>query len=752
MIALIANHFRLVINDITVYHYHIDINGDIKSSSSGSSEESKNKMRKLKQKENRLVFEALVQQNKEYFCEQSTRTPVKYPVFDGNTNVYTAMRLKEDTFEKIVEVDFDGKNFKLIVNIKLTQKIDLSQINLFYDGVVNEVPREAMQAIDIILRHGPTNNRVPIANSLYPKWDERNASKRVNIDRTGNKQVVFGHYQSMRLTKVGPTLLVDRSATAFYTAGSLLSYLSQLYETSEDKLEVDKRDVRWLRDQLKGLRIYTTHLPYKRPYTIKDVSDKTPANTQFEFKEKDGKLLKTTVKKYFEETYNKKINYDHLPCIIPQGSKEIYLPLELCHLYPDQPVPKSQIDSDNTSMMVRTCGSQSPAERFSEVYEAVTNIKADSKQYLMEFNIEIDDKPLLVPGRVIDKPNTEGLNRQLGQKIHKSIPLQNWVFVNLKPDRVRDHHIQNFIHYLTGNISQLMGIQVSQPLKIWNYEKCSSDDIRRIFFGAQEECNKKNVKLQMILFVIPDESSVYTSIKLEGDIHQGIVTQCVKHKNVAFPPKGGVQANLLLKINAKLGGINRILKDLPDKPSVLNARVMIIGADVTHPAPADKLSSSVAACIGSYDKDHCIYSASIKVQERSAKAQAVEMIKEFDVMIKDLLDVYYKHNHNQYPQHIIYYRDGVSESQFEQVLNHELSKLLKGCDQKGFKPKVTFITVQKRHHTRFRPKDTNDPRVNRKGNIPPGTTVDTHVVHPTDFDFYLCSHEGIQVCFHFILF
>jgi hypothetical protein len=35
--------------------------------------------------------------------------------------------------------------------------------------------------------------------------------------------------------------------------------------------------------------------------------------------------------------------------------------------------------------------------------------------------------------------------------------------------------------------------------------------------------------------------------------------------------------------------------------------------------------------------------------------------------------------------------------------------------------------------------------VGRAFNIPPGTTVDEIVTHPTDFDFYLCSHEGPQV-------
>ena len=33
----------------------------------------------------------------------------------------------------------------------------------------------------------------------------------------------------------------------------------------------------------------------------------------------------------------------------------------------------------------------------------------------------------------------------------------------------------------------------------------------------------------------------------------------------------------------------------------------------------------------------------------------------------------------------------------------------------------------------------------QSGNVPPGTTVDVGITHPTEFDFYLCSHAGIQV-------
>nr|XP_023835711.1 protein argonaute-3-like [Salvelinus alpinus] len=45
--------------------------------------------------------------------------------------------------------------------------------------------------------------------------------------------------------------------------------------------------------------------------------------------------------------------------------------------------------------------------------------------------------------------------------------------------------------------------------------------------------------------------------------------------------------------------------------------------------------------------------------------------------------------------------------------------------EKDYQPGITYI-------------------VGRSGNIPAGTTVDTDITHPYEFDFYLCSHAGIQ--------
>ncbi|KAI8570399.1 hypothetical protein RHMOL_Rhmol01G0031100 [Rhododendron molle] len=94
-------------------------------------------------------------------------------------------------------------------------------------------------------------------------------------------------------------------------------------------------------------------------------------------------------------------------------------------------------------------------------------------------------------------------------------------------------------------------------------------------------------------------------------------------------------------------------------------------------------------------------------------------------------------------------RDGVSDGQFYQVLLYELDAIRKACAslEPSYQPPVTFIVVQKRHHTRLFANNHNDKSsTDKSGNILPGTPVDTKICHPTEFDFYLCSHAGIQLC------
>ena len=65
------------------------------------------------------------------------------------------------------------------------------------------------------------------------------------------------------------------------------------------------------------------------------------------------------------------------------------------------------------------------------------------------------------------------------------------------------------------------------------------------------------------------------------------------------------------------------------------------------------------------------------------------------------------HNTGKKPVKIIFYRDGVSEGQFDAVRMEEIAALQAAClflqKDGSYQPKITFIVVQKRHHTRFFP-------------------------------------------------
>lgn len=126
----------------------------------------------------------------------------------------------------------------------------------------------------------------------------------------------------------------------------------------------------------------------------------------------------------------------------------------------------------------------------------------------------------------------------------------------------------------------------------------------------------------------------------------------------------------------------------------------------------------------------------------------VEIIQDLeDIVHKQLLK--YKEKTKAVPKKIFYFRDGVSEGQFLQLLEYELISIRRACLRLNinYKPSVTFLVVQKRHHTRMFPKNSCDMD-GKFANVPSGTIIDTQITHPTELDFYLCSHASIQVSYY----
>src|SRR5699024_7572707 len=101
------------------------------------------------------------------------------------------------------------------------------------------------------------------------------------------------------------------------------------------------------------------------------------------------------------------------------------------------------------------------------------------------------------------------------------------------------------------------------------------------------------------------------------------------------------------------------------------SKTMIIGIDVTHPSQNEQVSSSIAAAVGSIDQDFTQYTASIRIQEKE-RCEIIET--NLEAMIGELLKEYQKKN-GQYPENLVIFRDGVSESQFSKVLDCEVKQV-----------------------------------------------------------------------------
>ena len=109
--------------------------------------------------------------------------------------------------------------------------------------------------------------------------------------------------------------------------------------------------------------------------------------------------------------------------------------------------------------------------------------------------------------------------------------------------------------------------------------------------------------------------------------------------------------------------------------------------------------------------------------------RAVLIILDLADMIKDLLRTFYQ-TCGAKPARILFYRDGVSEGQFAEVMNEEVKAIRAACNslEPGYSPKITFVVVRKRHHAGFIPLDQRG--ADRTGNCFPGTVVDSTIARP----------------------
>jgi len=120
------------------------------------------------------------------------------------------------------------------------------------------------------------------------------------------------------------------------------------------------------------------------------------------------------------------------------------------------------------------------------------------------------------------------------------------------------------------------------------------------------------------------------------------------------------------------------------------------------------------------------------------------MVQNLTAMLTERILAYEKAN-KRLPERMIVYRDGVSEGQYDLVLEKELPSIqsaFKKFKEGKWRPSLSIIICGKRHHARAYPGD--QANATRNGNTPAGTVWDKGVTDVFNHDFYLQAHNGLQ--------
>ena len=166
---------------------------------------------------------------------------------------------------------------------------------------------------------------------------------------------------------------------------------------------------------------------------------------------------------------------------------------------------------------------------------------------------------------------------------------------------------------------------------------------------------------------------------------------------------------------------------------------MYVGIDLRHSPTGPDDQRSIATVVASADDVPSRYFKEIYIQNKFSHKhkQRIEYVVNMKDIMKSLIHQYFVKHDNVPPTAIVVYRDGISESEFDQVLEKEIMATREACVElfPAYQPYLTYIVVNKNHHTRF-------ILANSNRNIEAGTVIDSRdVTNPATRDFYLKSHN-----------
>ncbi|XP_057464844.1 protein argonaute 2-like [Actinidia eriantha] len=733
---LFANHFRVRFNtESSIMHYHVDIKPHM-------SPDMQSVNTSIPKSDLRLIVDKVV-------SDDPTRFPDQMIVYDGKKNMLSAVPLSNSQVTQVtVKLSggdgIEGRSY--IVIIKLVNKLKYSKLQDYLSGKLPYKPRDILQAIDLVMKENPSRHRTYVGRSFYS--NEFRAEDDLNFGIAAFR----GFQQSPKLTSQGLAICLDSSVMAFHKSLPVIDFLKehvQGFEGANDVREL-RREVTFA---LKGLKVTVTHCITKQEYIISGLSNQNAREIAFPLQNAESHPPREIgLVEYFRQKYDIEVIYMDIPCLkLEEANGQSYVPMEFCSLVEGQRYPMDKLGRERGKLL-KKISMPSPMERKNAICEMQQTEDGPRCNVLQNFGIAVENNMTRLFGRVIGPPKLK-LRTSTGEvkaitvdnvkcdwnfvqnSVVEGKPLERWALIDFSKYECDRLNPDAFIPNLIKKCS-ILGVLVEQPIVCHctgMREFSSVARIRALLESVVKEANGKcKGRLQLIICVMPEEHHGYNYLKWVSETEIGVLTQCCL-TSYANEGTDNYIENLALKINAKLGGSNtELMECFPGFGAEEHA--MFVGANVNYPASSsDVRCTSIAAVVATINWPAANrYAARICPQDRRK-----EQIVNFGSLCLDLVNTY-AHINKVKPKKIVVFRGGVSEGQFDMVLNDELLDLQKAIYTENYRPTITLIVAQKRQMTRLFLENGR----NGIGNVPPGTVVDTTIVDPSCYDFYLCSHYG----------
>ncbi|KAG4441773.1 hypothetical protein IFR05_002764 [Cadophora sp. M221] len=544
--------------------------------------------------------------------------------------------------------------------------------------------------------------------------------------------IVKGFYSSMRPGEGSVLLNVNTTTSAFYAPIKLSTWIN-IFWKGKGPAHVCSQ----FRSICKNLRVtFDLHHESSRKWIISDISDRSVQNTTFPLKNGGSE----NVQRYLQNTYRIPINPNAYCINVGSMSKKIWYPADLLTIVDWQVVNKVLPGNFGAEMVKRA--ERMPGQHKNLIEKtALSFLGLDPKtSFYEDFGMKTVNAFMKVVSKKVNPPKLKFKGTKTLDVLKGTWDLGGVSF-NIGAKSLNRLSVISFC----GPVSLTGLTTLQEGLRAYGVAS-NPDALPATVFQASEPD-------------LGDTIPLYAEIKRWGDCIAGVPTVCITKGKIETADVK-LAANICLKFNLKLRGVSHSV-DTGVPPGT-----MIVGADCTHPNDNAPGRPSIAGVVATNDETSFHYLASARLQ--TGKQEYIEDLRS---MIKERVMTWYRKMKDRpapnpmgtktgdtwFPKKILFYRDGVSESQYGMVRYQELPQISEGCsdalkeiraggphshnipEKFKYKPDITLMVITKRHHARVYDWRTDQSTT---ANLPPETLVDSDVVTPNHVSFYLQSHAS----------